>query len=274
MFTTIVLIPILSSVAVKLNVMDMPDERKVHTFPIPKVGGIAMALSVVIPILLWAPVNNLIRSVTLASWVIVVFGIIDDYKNINYKVKFAAQIAAAVIVVFYGDLRIHTLGGMLSPGMELPGIVSIPLTLLVIVGVTNAINLSDGLDGLAGGICLLSFICLGYLSYRQGYQDPIILSVAIIGAIIGFLRYNTYPASVFMGDTGSQLLGFLFITLSLGLTQNGSNLNPFLPLVFNGTSDSRHHNRDGGENFGRGLAFSPGQETCAPQTPGTGLFSQ
>jgi len=159
---------------------------------------------------------------------------VDDYKNINYKVKFGAQVAAALIVIFFGGLQIHTLGEMLSPGNELPGFISIPLTLLIIVGVTNAINLSDGLDGLAGGICLLSFICLGYLSYRQGYQDPIIFSVAIIGAIIGFLRYNTYPASIFMGDTGSQLLGFLFITLSLGLTQNGSNLNPFLPLVLMG----------------------------------------
>ena len=234
MFTTIVLIPILSGVAIKLNVMDVPNERKVHKIPIPKVGGIAMALSVVIPILLWAPVNDFVRSVMLASWVIVVFGIVDDFKNVSYKIKFTGQVAAAVIVVFYGDLQIHTLGGMLPPGTELPGLISIPLTLLVIVGVTNAINLSDGLDGLAGGICLLSFICLSYLSYRQGYQDPIIFSVAIIGAIIGFLRYNTYPASIFMGDTGSQLLGFLFITLSLGLTQNGSNLNPFLPLVLMG----------------------------------------
>ena len=120
-----------------------------------------------------------------------------------------------MIVVFYGDLRIHNLGGMFPPNFELSRIISIPLTILVIVGVTNAINLSDGLDGLAGGICLLSFICLGYLSYRQGFQDPIILSVAIIGAIIGFLRYNTYPASIFMGDTGSLAIGAALATLAL-----------------------------------------------------------
>ncbi len=234
MFTTIVLVPILSGMAEKLKVMDIPNERKIHQFPIPKVGGIAMALGVVIPILLWAPVNGFVRSVMLASWVIVIFGVVDDFKNVNYKIKFAGQVAAAFIVIFWGGLRIHTLGGMLPPGFELPGFISIPLTLFVIVGVTNAINLSDGLDGLAGGICLLSFLCLGYLSYLQGYQDPIIFSVAIIGAIIGFLRFNTYPASIFMGDAGSQLLGFLFITLSLGLTQRDSNLNPFLPLVLMG----------------------------------------
>ncbi len=245
MFTTIVLIPILSGVAVKLNVMDIPDERKVHTFPIPKVGGIAMALSVIIPILLWAPVNNFVRSVTLASWVIVVFGIIDDYKNINYKIKFAAQIAAALIVVFYGDLRIHTLGGMLPPDFELSGIVSIPLTLLVIVGVTNAINLSDGLDGLAGGICLLSFICLGYLSYRQGYQDPIILSVAIIGAIIGFLRYNTLSRIYFHGRYREPAAWVSVYHAFSGAHTERLEFKSISTACFNGASDSRHHNRDG-----------------------------
>ena len=232
MFTTIVLIPIFAGLAGRLKALDMPNERKVHTIPIPKVGGIAMALGIVIPILLWAPVNQFVRSVMVASWIIVVFGVIDDLINMNYKVKFIGQIAATMVVIFYGDLTINSLGGMLPESYELPRFLSILITLIVIVGVTNAINLSDGLDGLAGGICLLSFICLGYLSYRQGYQDPIIFSVAMIGAILGFLRFNTYPASVFMGDAGSQLLGFIFITLSLGLTQKGSNLNPVLPLVF------------------------------------------
>jgi len=234
MFTTIVLIPIFSGVAVKLKFLDIPNERKIHTSPIPKVGGVAMALGMVIPVVLWAPANKFVTSVILASWIIVVFGIIDDFKDVNYKIKFSGQIVAALVVIFWGGVKIHTLGGILWPGYVLPDIISIPLTLVVIVGVTNAINLSDGLDGLAGGICLLSFICLGYLCYRQGFQEPIIFSVAIMGAIIGFLRFNTYPASIFMGDAGSQLLGFLFISLSLGLTQNGSNLNPFLPLVLMG----------------------------------------
>ncbi len=234
MFTTIVLIPIFSGMAVKLKFLDIPNERKIHKSPIPKVGGIAMALGMVIPVIFWAPANKFVGSVILASWIIVIFGIIDDFKDVNYKIKFSGQIAAALIVIFWGGVKIHTLGGILSPEQALPDIISIPLTLVVLVGVTNAINLSDGLDGLAGGICLLSFICLGYLCYRHGYQDPIIFSVAIMGAIIGFLRFNTYPASIFMGDAGSQLLGFLFISLSLGLTQNEPNINPFLPLILMG----------------------------------------
>jgi UDP-GlcNAc:undecaprenyl-phosphate GlcNAc-1-phosphate transferase len=126
----------------------------------------------------------------------------------------------------------------LPENVVLPDILAIPLTLLVIVGVTNAINLSDGLDGLAGGTSLLIFICIGYLAYSGLYRPesfPIAMfSVAVIGAILGFLRFNTYPASIFMGDSGSQLLGFLAITLALGLTQSSTPLSPFLPLLLLG----------------------------------------
>ena len=97
MFTTIVLIPIFSSMAVKLNILDIPNERKVHTLPIPKVGGVAMVLGVVIPIVLWAPVNDFVRSVMLASWVIVILGIVDDFKNVSYKIKFCILLCLSYI---------------------------------------------------------------------------------------------------------------------------------------------------------------------------------
>jgi len=116
----------------------------------------------------------------------------------------------------------------------LPGWVSIPLTLLAIVGVTNAINLADGLDGLAGGICLLIFTCIGYLAYIEGDTVNGLVALALVGAIFGFLRYNTFPATVFMGDTGSQLLGFSAVTLSLDLTQGNTALSPVLPLILLG----------------------------------------
>jgi UDP-GlcNAc:undecaprenyl-phosphate GlcNAc-1-phosphate transferase len=112
--------------------------------------------------------------------------------------------------------------------------VAIPLTLLVIIGVTNAINLSDGLDGLAGGISLLSFGCIGYLAYLEGDTYIGLVALALLGAIFGFLRFNTHPATVFMGDTGSQLLGFSAITLALDLTQGETALSPVLPLILLG----------------------------------------
>jgi len=192
-----------------------------------------MALGALIPILIWAPANQFVRAVIIGSGIVVFFGLIDDIKSLGVKVKFAGQIAAALTVILYGGVKIKSVG-MLLPGFLLPDLLAIPLTLIVIVGVTNAINLSDGLDGLAGGITLISFICIGYLSYLYGNLALLILSMAIIGAVFGFLRFNTYPASIFMGDAGSQLLGFLAIVLSISLTQKNTNLSSILPLLIMG----------------------------------------
>ena len=123
---------------------------------------------------------------------------------------------------------------MMPSGYHLPNWASITLTLLVIVAETNAINLSDGLDGLAGGITLLTFLCIGYLSYLHKFQAIKVISVAMIGAIFGLLRYNTHPATVFMGDAGSQLLGFIAITLSLALTRKSEQMSITLTLFMMG----------------------------------------
>ena len=148
--------------------------------------------------------------------------------------KFAAQIAAALIVTCYGGVWIRDLGALLPEGLHLPGWIGIPLTVIVIVGATNAINLSDGLDGLAGGISIMSFICIAYLAYLGGDLMVVLLSIAMIGAIFGFLRFNTYPATLFMGDAGSQFLGFWAISLSLKITQADHGFNRLLPMMLLG----------------------------------------
>ena len=234
MFITITLTPLIRKVAIRVHAMDIPDERKVHSYPIPKAGGIAMALGALIPALLWTPGDQFVRAVLLGAGIVFLLGLIDDFRNLGYKTKFAGQIAAALIVIFYGGVKIKCPGIFFPDNTLLSDWVCIPLTLIVIVGVTNAINLSDGLDGLAGGISLLGFACIGYLAYQGENIVVAILSVAAVGAIFGFLRFNTYPATLFMGDTGSQLLGFLAVTLSLGLTQGNSALSPLLPLIILG----------------------------------------
>ena len=231
---TILLMPIFINLAYKANIMDIPDARKVHSNPTPRVGGIAMVLGAFIPILLWAPMGQFVKSILIGSGIIVFFGLIDDTRNIGFKIKFIAQIIAALIVIQYGGLKIQSLGVLTEEGYLLPVWFSIPLTLVVVVGVTNALNLSDGLDGLAGGISLITFICIGYLAYLSKFQACEIISVAMVGAIFGLLRYNTHPAVVFMGDSGSQLLGFFVITISLALTQGDSQLSPVLPLFLVG----------------------------------------
>ncbi len=234
LFITLTLIPIFRRLALRVHALDFPNERKVHTSPVPKSGGLAMAVGTLIPVIFWPQGDALIRSIVIGAGIVVLFGLLDDFKDVSYRVKFAGQVLAALVVIFYGGLKIQTLGMLLPDEVCLPNWLAIPLTLVVIVGVTNAVNLSDGLDGLAGGISMLSFALIGYLAYRSESTLIALLSFAMVGAIFGFLRFNTYPANIFMGDAGSQLLGFAAITLSLGLTQNNGPLSPLLPLILLG----------------------------------------
>lgn len=175
-----------------------------------------------------------LNAILLGALVIVFFGIIDDIKNLGYVPKFVGQIIASMIVVLSGQVCIKTLGNLAPLGFVIPDWAAIPLSLIVVVGVTNAINLSDGLDGLAGGITMLSFLCMAYVAFTLGQTAIAIVSLAVVGAIFGFLRFNTFPASIFMGDTGSQLLGFLAICFSLKISQDSDTMSRLFPLVLLG----------------------------------------
>ncbi len=233
-FITVSLIPMMMRLADKYQVVDLPNPRKVHIHPVPRIGGLAMAIGVFIPIIFWALASEFVRAFIAATSLLVVFGFIDDMKGLGYQAKFGGQILAAMIIIFYGGLRISSLGSLLPRDMQLAEWLEIALTLVSIVGVTNAVNLADGLDGLAGGISLLSFCCIGYLAYLDGSNTVLLITMAVAGAIFGFLRFNTHPASLFMGDTGSQLLGFSAIVLAIKTTQGNTPLSPVLPLIILG----------------------------------------
>ncbi|KAF0219940.1 MAG: glycosyl transferase family [Geobacteraceae bacterium] len=231
---TIALTPVFSTLALRFQLVDIPNERKVHQHPIPRIGGIAMALGAFVPILFWNYEVNFVRAYLTGALVLVVFGLIDDFRELSPRVKFTGQVAAALIAVLYGGVQIRWLGSLLPDGVLLPAWLAVPLTVVAIVGVTNAINLADGLDGLAGGICLLIFAGIGYLAYLGDNAVIGFISLALVGVIYGFLRFNTHPASIFMGDSGSQFLGYSAITLSLALTQQNSVVSPTLPLLLLG----------------------------------------
>lgn len=234
LFATIVLIPALNAGAVRFRAMDVPNERKVHERPIPRTGGLAMAVGAIIPVLGWAHGDGFVRAYLAGAAIVVLFGIVDDCRDMSPKWKFVGQFAASLVVIFLGGVKIRTLGTLFPGDAPLPGWFSVPLTMLAIIGVTNAINLADGLDGLAGGVCLMIFCTIGFLALLQEDFAIVLVCVAMAGALFGFLRYNTHPATVFMGDTGSQLLGFSAITLSLYLTQGNTALSPVLPLFLMG----------------------------------------
>jgi UDP-GlcNAc:undecaprenyl-phosphate/decaprenyl-phosphate GlcNAc-1-phosphate transferase len=234
LFVTVALIPAFSRFAVRLNLVDNPDWRKVHKEPMPRCGGIAMAFGACLSMVFWAEPSTFLLAFLAGIAVLVVFGVFDDAKSISPYWKFVGQVIAALAVIVYGGIGITNVGSLLPESVMLPPWASLPLTLIVIVGVTNAINLSDGLDGLAAGISLLGIGTIGYLAYLEGDMQTTIMSVALGGAVFGFLRFNTYPATLFMGDAGSQLLGFSTIVLALKLTQGGTALSPLLPLLILG----------------------------------------
>lgn len=230
---TVMLVPPLMRAAGWLGVLDQPGARKVHAQPIPRVGGIAMAVGLLLAAAVWAKFDALFAAYLAGMLVLLIFGVLDDRLTLTPKWKLAGQMLAAAIVMYFGQLMVNAVSG--AGEHPLPLWLSWPLTLFFFVGVTNAINLADGLDGLAGGTSLLCFSGLALLALTGGNDFVALLSLAAIGAVLGFLRYNTHPARVFMGDAGSQLLGFTAAALSLSVTQ--AEISPFssaLPLLLLG----------------------------------------
>jgi len=229
---SMLVISVVRRFAPSLGLVDMPDARKVHTVPIPRVGGAGITLGTLVPIVLIFRPDPLVQSFLIGCVTVFAFGIWDDARTIGHWTKFAGQLAAAAAVVYYGDLwvsRVPFLENPLPPGLGKP------FTVFALVGVVNATNHSDGLDGLAGGESILSLIALATLGYMSGSALILSISLATIGGILGFLRFNSHPAHVFMGDSGSQVLGFTLGFLVVYLTQiANTSVSAALPLLILG----------------------------------------
>lgn len=233
LFLAMVLVAGLIKLSAPLGLVDVPDARKVHASAIPRVGGIGMVVATIVALLLEFELDAGLRVCLLGVGILTVFGLMDDRYDLNYKTKFLGQFLAVLVVVVFGDVVIRRLC-FLDCG-TLPDAVAYPLTVFFLLGVTNAMNLADGLDGLAAGISILSLACIAFLADLAGGYQTIGAAVAILGAILGFLRYNTHPAIVFMGDTGSQFLGFSAGVLAVLLTQKvNTALSGSLPLLILG----------------------------------------
>lgn len=193
-------------IAPRVGMIDRPDSRKVHTTPIPRAGGVGIVIGSLVPIALWLPADKLYVAYLLGAIVLLIFGVWDDIKELGHYAKFIGQFIAAALVVYYGDLYVTHLPFM---GLEtIPEAVGKPFTIFALIGMINAINHSDGLDGLAGGMSLLSLSCMAYLAFLVNGHAATLIALSTIGGVFGFLRYNTHPARVFMGDGGSQFLGY------------------------------------------------------------------
>ncbi len=210
--------PVVRSLAFRVGAVDVPkDNRRMHNHPIPRMGGLAIFFGFVLSVLIFLPLSQQLRGMVLGAVIIVILGIFDDIYALPAKPKFLVQILAALIAVLAGN-RIYILSNInifsSEPYWEL-GWLSIPISVLWIVGITNAVNLIDGLDGLACGVSTISSMTLLVIALTVSEPDVAILMAALAGACIGFLPYNLNPAKIFMGDTGSTFLGFILATVSI-----------------------------------------------------------
>ena len=213
--TSLILTHLMIKISKNMNIMDIPNERSVHKKPTPLLGGIAIFLSFLFGFILFGNQNPLMISILIASFLILLLGIFDDIKPIKARYKFVIHILVALIVVFYGGLKlthVDIFGLSLNFKWMSPYI-----TILIIVGIINAVNLIDGLDGLCAGISSIYFLTIGVIALILNKFNglDIILSFIMLGATLGFLVFNSYPARVFMGDTGSLALGAALATIAI-----------------------------------------------------------
>jgi UDP-GlcNAc:undecaprenyl-phosphate/decaprenyl-phosphate GlcNAc-1-phosphate transferase len=230
---TAALIPVLVHWAPTIGLTDAPGPRKVHSIPVPRVGGLAMAVGLLLPTLITVQLTPSIRGLLLGLVVLLIFGTWDDRVTLGYRTKFAGQVLAVGLCMIVGNVHIGAL--MIGSVIVLPQSVSIFVTFIFLIGITNAVNLADGLDGLAGGLVLLCLCAIALFAAMSGSVTVAEMALIEAGAVLGFLRFNTHPARIFMGDSGSQMLGFSVGALALLATQGeASPLSAALPLLLLG----------------------------------------
>ncbi|MED4225112.1 MraY family glycosyltransferase [Neobacillus cucumis] len=243
-FSSIILTPLVKKLAFKIGATDKPNQRKVHQKIMPRLGGLAIYISFLIGVAIirpdatsllpiMNPNENIHLAIILGSIIIILTGVLDDTKEISPKVKLFGQILASFIVVFMGDLKVEFInlpfGGQLNFGF-----LSIPITMFWIIGITNAINLIDGLDGLAAGVSTIALFAISGMAFLMG--NPYVMILALIAAVssLGFLIFNFHPAKIFMGDTGALFLGYLISVLSLLGFKNVTFISLVIPIIILG----------------------------------------
>lgn len=230
--------PFIITLAHKIGAVDVPDDkRRVHKKPIPRLGGLAIFYGFLVALLFFAKLDQQMRGILIGALIIVGVGIIDDVKQLRALVKLAAQIVAAIVVVM-NNVRITAISVpsfVSDTGVLQLGMFSIPITVVWIIIVTNAVNLIDGLDGLAVGVSSIASFSLFFIAILGGEQNVAIISAALAGGCLGFLPYNFNPAKIFMGDTGSQFLGYMLSIICIqGLFKGYVIISFIVPLLILG----------------------------------------
>lgn len=235
----LILVPLVRKTAIFLGFVDRPNLRKIHTQPVPRVGGIAVYAAGILASVPFLFFEEKTIGIIVASTFVFLVGLYDDLWEMRPKVKLLCQIFACLIL-FYFHVRIEFVTDFIAgEGLVSVGFFMYPLTLLWVIGLTNTINLVDGVDGLAGGIVFIALATLLTTRLLAPHQQDLlvinnvlVISSALMGALLAFLRYNVFPAVIFMGDSGAYFLGFITACLSMAGAAKGSILLPLvIPLV-------------------------------------------
>lgn len=230
---SILITPLVKKLAFLIGATDRPNQRKVHQSIMPRLGGLAIFISFMVGMILLRPENPYSIGILIGCFIIIITGLCDDMFELPAKYKLIGQLAAACSVVFIGNLQVVFInlpfGGQLQFGF-----LSIPITMLWIVGITNAINLIDGLDGLAAGVSSIALITISGMAIIQGNLYVVAVGLIVLASTLGFLIYNFHPASIFMGDTGALFLGFIISVLSLLGFKNVTFISFVIPVIILG----------------------------------------
>lgn len=226
----LVITPLVRRIAIYVGAIDLPNDRKVHKNTMPRLGGLAIYISFLIGIFIFPPDMVDVWPIVLGATAIIILGLLDDIFTLSAKGKFLAQIGVALIPVLAG-IQIEYITVPNDIVIEF-GYLAIPITVFWIVAITNAINLIDGLDGLAAGVSIIALITISTLAYSLGNVVATFIGILLIGSTLGFLVYNFYPAKIFMGDTGSLFLGYMISIISIfGFTKSATVLSLIIPII-------------------------------------------
>ena len=230
MFVSYVLTPYIKKLAFKIGAVDKPDMRKVHKRIMPRLGGLAIYIAFVVGCLASMELTMDLVGILIGGTMITVLGVLDDVYQLPAKVKLIGQIAAACVLVLF-DIRIEWVNNPLG-GFFYLDMLSIPFTILWVISFTNVVNLIDGLDGLAAGVSAIASLTVILVAIQMGYFHVALLTAALAGAIIGFIRYNFNPATIFMGDTGSMFLGYMLAAISIyGAVKTATTIALIVPAI-------------------------------------------
>jgi UDP-GlcNAc:undecaprenyl-phosphate/decaprenyl-phosphate GlcNAc-1-phosphate transferase len=227
----ILLTPAVAGMARRLGAVDLPDERRVHRFPIPRLGGLAMFFGIIVPSLAFLDLSRSVRGLLVGAAIATAVGAIDDFRGLRWWEKLGGQVLAGSIPPIFGIWVDHFTFPFLGV-YDLPVWLGAPLTVVWIVAVMNMVNFLDGLDGLAAGVCGIAGLTFAVIALSLGKPTAAAFSAIVLGATLGFLRHNFFPARIFMGDSGALLLGFSLAAVSVeGLLKTAATVALFFPLL-------------------------------------------